>query len=121
MDPNTWFTSPNNGLPRMSSPNILRRDADTLNYLAHKQHIGGISLTLLKSIRKLPQQSYARRATILTLITGWNVDGSRFTLYTQDPQAKAINTRCPSAWPSTSISTGSVNAPVQQPKSLGTP
>ena len=50
MDSNTWFTSLNNGLPRMSYPVILRRDADTLNYLARKQHIGGLSLTMLKSI-----------------------------------------------------------------------
>jgi hypothetical protein len=50
MDPHTWYTSLNNGLPRMSSPIILRRDADTLNYLARKQHIGGLSLTMLKSI-----------------------------------------------------------------------
>ena len=32
----------------MFSPIILRRDADTLNYLARKQHIGGLSLTMLK-------------------------------------------------------------------------
>ena len=90
MDPNTWFTSLNNGLPRMSSPIILRRDADTLNYLARKQHIGGLSLTMLKSIWKLPQQSYARRSTIMKLITGWNVDGSRYSLYTVDPQDIAL-------------------------------
>jgi hypothetical protein len=48
IDPTTWFTSLNNGLPRMSSPII--RDADTLNYLAQKQHIGGLSLTMLKRI-----------------------------------------------------------------------
>ena len=44
---------------------------------------------------KLHQQSYARRATILKLITGWNVDGSRYALYTQDLQAKLVNARCP--------------------------
>ena len=50
MNPNTWLTSLNNRLPLMSSLIILRRDADTLNYLARKQHIGGLSLTMLKSI-----------------------------------------------------------------------
>ena len=79
----------------MSSPIILRRDADTLNYLARKQHIGGLSLTMLKSIWKLPQQSYARRSIIMKLITGWNVDGSRYSLYTVDPQDKAKNAHCP--------------------------
>ena len=44
----------------MSSPIILRRDADILNYLARKQHIGGLSLTMLKSIWKLTKQSYAQ-------------------------------------------------------------
>ena len=95
MDPHTWFTSLNNGLPRISSPIILRRDADTLNYLAHKQHISGLSLTMLKRIWKLPQQSHARRSTIMKLITGWNVDGSRYSLYTINPQDKARNAHCP--------------------------
>ena len=94
MDPYTWFTSLDNGLPRMSSPTILRRDADTLNYLARKQHVGGLSLTMLKIIWKLPQQSYVRRSTIMKLITGWNVDGSRYSLYTVDPQDKAKNAHC---------------------------
>ena len=38
------------GSPRMSSPIILRRDADTLNYLNRKQHLGGLSLTMLNKI-----------------------------------------------------------------------
>ena len=38
----------------MSSPIILRRDEATLNYLAHKQRLGGLSLTMLKNIWKLP-------------------------------------------------------------------
>jgi hypothetical protein len=50
---------------------------------------------MLQKTWKLHKQSYARRATILKLITGWNVDGSRYALYTQDPQAKLINARCP--------------------------
>ena len=50
---------------------------------------------MVRKIWELYQQSYARRATILKLITGWNVDGSRYALYTQDPQAKLINARCP--------------------------
>ena len=79
----------------MSSPIILRRDVDTLNYLARKQHIGGLSLTMLKSIWKLPQQSHARRSTIMKLITGWNVDGFRYSLYTIDPHDKAKNAHCP--------------------------
>jgi hypothetical protein len=54
----------------MSSLIILRRDADTLNYLDRKNHIDGISLTMLKSIWKLQKQSYARRFTIIKLITG---------------------------------------------------
>ena len=79
----------------MSSPIILRRDADTINYLAHKRHIGGLSHTMLKRIWKLPQHSHARRSTIMKLITGWNVDGSRYSLYTEDPQTKAKNAHCP--------------------------
>ena len=80
----------------MSSPIILRRDADTLNYLARKQHLGGgLSLTMLNKIWKLPQQSHARRSTIMKLITGWNVDGSRYSLYTTNPQDKAKNAHCP--------------------------
>ena len=79
----------------MSSPIIVRRDADTLNYLAHKQLIGGLSLTMLKNIWKLPQHSHARRSTIMKLITGWNVDGSRYSLYTINPQDKAKNAHCP--------------------------
>jgi hypothetical protein len=79
----------------MSSPIILRRDADTINYLNRKQQISGLSLTMLNSIWKLKQQSYARRSTIMKLITGWNVDGSRYSLYTVDPQDKAKNAYCP--------------------------
>jgi hypothetical protein len=54
----------------MFSPIILQRDAGTLNYLARKTHIGGLSLTMLKIIWKLPKQSHARRSTIMKLITG---------------------------------------------------
>ena len=95
MDPHTWFTSLNNGLPRMSSPIILRRDADTLNYLARKQHFGGLSLTMLNKIWKLPQRSHGWHSTIMKLITGWNVDGFRYSLYTTNPQDKAKNAHCP--------------------------
>jgi hypothetical protein len=95
MDPLTWFTSLPNGLPRISSPIILRRDADTLNYLARKQRISGLSLTMLNSIWKLKKQSHARRSTIMKIITGWNVDGSRYSLYTTDPRDKAKNAHCP--------------------------
>ena len=97
----------------MSSPIILRRDVDTLNYLTHKQHIGGLSLTMLKSILKLPQQSHARRSTIMKLITGWNVDGSRYSLYTKDPHDKAKTHTAPSVWRWTPTSTGSANARAQ--------
>ena len=50
---------------------------------------------MLKRIWKLPQQSHARRSTIMKLITGWNVDGSRYSLYTINPQDKAKNAHCP--------------------------
>ena len=79
----------------MSSPIILKRDLTTFSYLANKRNLQGLSLHMIQKTWKLHQQSYARRATILKLITGWNVDGSRYTLYTQDPQVKAINARCP--------------------------
>ena len=62
-------------MPRMSSPIILKRDLTTLNYLANKHNLQGLSLRMLQKIWKLHQQSYARRATILKLITGRNVDG----------------------------------------------
>ena len=31
----------------------------------------------------------------MKLITGWNVDGSRYSLYTINPQDKAKNAHCP--------------------------
>jgi hypothetical protein len=95
IDPATWFVSLPSGMPRMSSPIILKRDLTTFNYLANKRNLQGLSLHMLQKIWKLHQQSYARRTTILKLITGWNVDGSRYALYTQEPQAKLINARCP--------------------------
>ena len=95
MDPSTWYVSLPNGLPRISSPIILKRDTTTLTYLANKRSLQGLSLQMTRKIWKLHQQSFARRTTILKLITGWNVDGSRYALYTSDPQAKATNSRCP--------------------------
>ena len=95
IDPSTWFVGLPSGTPRMSSPIILKRDLTTFTYLANKRNLRGLSLHLLQKTWKLHQQSYARRATILKLITGWNVDGSRYALYTQDPQAKLVNARCP--------------------------
>ena len=94
IDPSTWFVDLPSGIPRMSSPIILKRDLTTFTYLANKRNLQGLSLHLLQKTWKL-QQSYARRVTILKLITGWNVDGSRYALYTQDPQAKLVNARCP--------------------------
>ena len=82
----------------MSSPIILRRDGDSLNYLARIQHICGLSLTMLKCIWKLPKQSYARRSTIIKLITGWNVHSSRYSLYTIDPKSKLKTHTASSAW-----------------------
>ena len=95
IDPSTWFVGLPSGTPRMSSPIILKRDLTTFTYLANKRNLRGLSLHLLQKTWKLHQQSYARRATILKLVTGWNVDGSRYALYTQDPQAKLVNARCP--------------------------
>ena len=94
----------------MSSPIILKRDLTTFTYLANKRNQRGLSLHLLQKTWTLHQQSYARRATILKLITGWNVDGSRYALYTQDPQAKLVNARCPSASHLTPTYTGYANA-----------
>jgi hypothetical protein len=79
----------------MFSPTIPERDLITFNYLANKRNLQGLSLYMLQKAWKLHQQSDARHATILKLITGWNVDGSRYSMYTQDPQAKIINARCP--------------------------
>ena len=95
MDPNTWYVSLPIGLPRISSPIILKRDTTTLTYLANKRSLQGLSLQMTRKIWKLHRQSFARRATIIKLITGWNVDGSRYALYTSDPQAKETNSRCP--------------------------
>ena len=67
-------------------PIILKRDLTTFTYLANKRNLRGLSLHLLQKTWKLHQHSYARRATILKLVTGWNVDGSRYALYTQDPK-----------------------------------
>ena len=95
MDPNTWYVSLPNGLPRISSPIILKRDTTTLTYLANKRSLQGLSPHMTRKIWKLHQLSFARRSTIIKLITGWNVDGTRYALYTSDPQAKATNSRCP--------------------------
>ena len=95
IDPGTWFVGLPSGMPRMSSPIILKRDLSTFTYLANKRNLHGLSLHMVQKTWKLHQQSYARRATILKLITGWNLDGSRYALYTQDPQAKLITARCP--------------------------
>ena len=101
----------------MSSPIILKRDLSTFTYLEKKQNLHSLSLHMIQKTWKLQQQFYARLATILKLITGWNVDGSRYALYTQDPQAKLINARCPYAWHQTQTSTGYVNAPAPAPPS----
>ena len=52
-------------------PIILKRDLTTFTYLANKRNLRGLSLHLLQKTWKLHQQSYARRATILKLVTGW--------------------------------------------------
>ena len=88
-----WFVGLPSGIPRMSSPIILKRDLTTFTYLANKRNLRGLSLHLLQKTWKLHQQSYARRATILKLVTGWNVDCSRYALYTKDSQAKLVNAR----------------------------
>jgi hypothetical protein len=116
IDPATWFVGLPSGTPRMSSPIILKRDLTTFTYLAKKRSLQGLSLHMLQKTWRLHQQSYARRATILKLITGWNVDGSRYALYTQDPQAKIVNARCPYAWHLTQTCTGYANAPAQLSK-----
>ena len=72
---------------------------------------------MLQKSWKLHQQSYARRATILKLITDWNVDGSRYALYTQDPHAKLINARCSLCLALTQTCTGYVTVPAQLSKS----
>ena len=81
MDPNTWYVSLPNGLPRISSPIILKRDTTTLTYLANKRSLQGLSLQMTRKLWKLHQQSFTRRTTIIKLITGWNVGGSRYALY----------------------------------------
>ena len=44
MDPNTWYVSLLNGLPRITSPIILKRDTTTLTNLANKRSLQGLSL-----------------------------------------------------------------------------
>jgi hypothetical protein len=70
IDPDTWFVSLPTGMPRMASPIILKRDLTTFTYLANKRNLQSLSLYMLQKTWKLHQQSYARRATILKLITG---------------------------------------------------
>jgi hypothetical protein len=77
----------------MSSPIILKCDLSTFTYLANKRNLQDLSLHMIQKTWKLHQQLYARRATILKLITGWHVNGSRCALYTQNPQAKLVNAR----------------------------
>ena len=84
-------------MPRLSSPIILKRDLTTFNYLANKRNLEGLSLHMLQKTWKLHQQSYARCATFLKLITGWNVDGSRYALYTHKPKSLTLAARY--AWP----------------------
>ena len=79
----------------MSSPIILKRDQTTLTYLANKRTLHGLSLHMVQKTWRLHQQFYARRATILKLLTGWNEDGYRYALYTQDPQTKICECPCP--------------------------
>ena len=50
MDPNTWYVSLPNGLPRISSPIILKRDTTTLTYLANKRSLQGLSLQMTRKI-----------------------------------------------------------------------
>ena len=47
IDPATWFVSLPSGMPRMSSPIILKRDLTTFNYLANKRNLQGLSLHML--------------------------------------------------------------------------
>ena len=54
LDPNTWYVSLPNGL----------------TYLANKSSLQGLSLQMTRKIWKLHQQSFARRTTIIKLITG---------------------------------------------------
>ena len=70
LDPSTWYVSLPNGLPRISSPIILKRDTTTLTYLANKRCLQGLSLHMIRKIWKLHQLSFARRSTIIKLITG---------------------------------------------------
>jgi hypothetical protein len=58
LDPNTWFVSHPNGLTRMSSPIILKRDTATFNYLAYNSPSKVYPW-------KFHLQSYARRTTTI--------------------------------------------------------
>ena len=50
MDPNTWYVSLPNGLLRISSPIILKRDTTTLTYLANKRSLQGLLLQMTRKI-----------------------------------------------------------------------
>ena len=91
INPSTWFVGLSSCIPRMSSPIILKRDLTTLTYLANERNLRGLSLHMIQKTWKLLQQSYARRATILKLVTGWNVDD------TQDPKPSWSMHDAPSA------------------------
>jgi hypothetical protein len=104
----------------MSSPIILKRDLTTFTYLTKKRNLQGLSLHIIQKTWKLHQQSYARRATILKLITGWNVDGYRYALYTQDPKPKSSTHVAPYAWHLTLTYIRYANVPAQQSKHPGT-
>ena len=56
----------------MSSPIILKRDLTTFAYLANKRTLHDLSLHyMVQKTRRLYQQSYIRRATILKLRRRW--------------------------------------------------
>ena len=50
LDPSTCYVSLPYGLPRISSPIILKRDTTTLTYLANKRALQGLSLHMTRKI-----------------------------------------------------------------------
>ena len=55
----------------MTSPIILKRDLTTFAYLANKRTLHDLSLHMVQQTRRLHQQFYIRRATILKLRRRW--------------------------------------------------
>ena len=54
IDPGKWLVGLPSGLPRMSSPIILKRDLTTFTYLANKRNLRSLSLHMIQKMKTTP-------------------------------------------------------------------